>query len=159
KFEQVLRDDPTHVPTEFYLAVCYRKLGKTEPARVLYEKIVQQDPEIYEARFNLAVLLYESGDARAADEQFQKCAAMRPGDSRPLLFHAEFLEKSGHLDEAAETYNRAALDSSNADARRATADFYIRLGEGEHAKKNEQGSAQFFEKALSLQPDRRDLIQ
>src|SRR6476661_5135158 len=95
KFEQILKDDPTHIPSEFSLAVCYSKLGKQELSIPLYRKILEQDPDIYEVRFNLAVLLHESGYPGDADTEFLRAAAMRPRDPRPLLYHAEFLEKQG----------------------------------------------------------------
>jgi tetratricopeptide (TPR) repeat protein len=104
KFEQILKDDPSHIPSEFSLAVCYSKLGKPELSMALYRKIREQDPNIYEVQFNLAVLLHESGKAAEADQEFLKAAAMRPQDTRPLLYHAEFLEKKGDIAGALETY-------------------------------------------------------
>src|SRR3954464_9620857 len=80
KFEQILKDDPTHIPSEFSLAVCYSKLGKPEMAIPLYRKILEQDSNIYEVRFNLAVLLHESGKETDADQEFLKAASMQPKD-------------------------------------------------------------------------------
>src|SRR5215472_14378252 len=70
KFEQILKEDPTHIPSQFDLAVCYAKLGKPEMARGLYGKIIEADPAIYEVRFNFGLLLREIGADDAADEQF-----------------------------------------------------------------------------------------
>jgi tetratricopeptide (TPR) repeat protein len=129
KFKQVLESDPTHIPSEFNLAVCYTKLGKPEAAVPLYEKILEQNADIYEARFNLAVLLHEGGHETEADEQFQRAAGMHPQDPRPLLFHAEFLEKQGDTTGALEAYVHAAsADPSDTDARKALEMFRRRSG-------------------------------
>src|SRR5215471_14001728 len=72
KFEQILKDDPTHIPSQFDLAVCYTKLGKSEMARNLYASIIEEDPAIYEVRFNFGLLLHDLGADDAADEQFIK---------------------------------------------------------------------------------------
>jgi tetratricopeptide (TPR) repeat protein len=129
KFKQVLESDPTHIPSQFNLAVCYTRLGQPEAAIPLYEKILEQNADIYEARFNLAVLFHEAGNEISADEQFQKASTMRPQDPRPLLFHAEFLEKQGDTDRALETYiQAAAADPSDRDASHALEGFRRRLG-------------------------------
>src|SRR2546429_5399966 len=115
KFEQVLRDDPTHLPSEFDLAVCYAKLGKSKPAEELYRKIIEQDSRIYEAHLNLAVLLRDLGNNTAADEEFVKAATLQPDNPYPLIYHAEFLEKQGNLDKAKEFYDRALAAAPTAD--------------------------------------------
>src|SRR5262245_29890395 len=115
KFELILKDDPSHIPSEFSLAVCYSKLGKPEMSIPLYRKILEQDSNIYEVQFNLAVLLLESGKDAEADQEFVKAAAMRPKDVRPLLYHAEFLEKHGDDASALKAYTLAS-DQNPGDA-------------------------------------------
>src|SRR5262245_28071038 len=57
KYEEVLKDDPTHIPTMFNLAVCYSNLRNSERAVELYTKLLEQDGTVFEARVNLALLL------------------------------------------------------------------------------------------------------
>src|ERR1051326_5107176 len=100
KFEQVLKDDPSQIPSEFDLAVCYTKLGKSKEAEELYRKIIEHDSNIYEAHFNLGVLLRDLNNGTAADEEFVKAAALQPDNPFPLIYHAEFLEQQGDIDKA-----------------------------------------------------------
>ncbi len=178
KFERVLKDDPTHIPTEFDLAVCYAKLGNTARAEQVYRAILEQDPTIYEAQTNLAILLYQAGKAADAEEQFGKAAKLRPQDAAPVLYLARLLEKRGDAIGAGTSYEHALqLTPDDADAQLAAGLFYLRaqqaekaylhltiaerlglgsaqlfiaLSEAEHALKHEDKSILYLEQAFKL---------
>src|SRR3954452_2880585 len=61
KYEQVLKEDQTHIPSRFNLAVCFTKLEKFDDAVATYRRLLDQDGTIYEARINLALLLDQTG--------------------------------------------------------------------------------------------------
>src|SRR5215831_19541949 len=61
KYEQVLKEDAKHIPSQFNLAVCRTKLGKSEEAIAAYRTLLDQDATVYEARVNLALLLDQTG--------------------------------------------------------------------------------------------------
>src|SRR5262247_1685006 len=72
KYEQVLKEDPTHIPSRFNLAVCYAKTGKTDEAIAAYRTLLTQNDMIYEARINLGLLLDQNGQRGEAGEQFEQ---------------------------------------------------------------------------------------
>src|SRR5436305_7687447 len=80
KYQQVLKEDATHVPSRFNLAVCFTKTGKIDEAIAAYRELIEQDATIYEAHVNLALLLDQTGKRAEAVEQFQKALALRPDD-------------------------------------------------------------------------------
>src|SRR2546429_4943397 len=80
KYEQVLKEDATHVPSRFNLAVCFTKTGRLDDAIAAYRALIEQDGTIYEAHVNLALLLDQTGKRAEAVEQFQKALALRPDD-------------------------------------------------------------------------------
>src|SRR5215467_10620779 len=72
KYEAVLKEDASHFPSRFNLAVCYTKTGNIASAIAAYQALIAQNGTIYEARFNLAILLDQSGNRDEAGEQFEK---------------------------------------------------------------------------------------
>src|SRR5881628_3913270 len=72
KYESVLKEDNSHIPSSFNLAVCYTKLGNTDAAIAAYRTLLDQNGTIYEARVNLAILLDQSSKRDEAGEQFEK---------------------------------------------------------------------------------------
>ena len=146
KFEQVLKDDATHIPSQFNLAVCYSKLLRTDEAIPLYRKVIEQDAGIYEARMNLGILLSEKGDQSGAEEQFAKASALRPQEVAPVLYHAGLLEKRGDLAGAAESYDRATqIDPNDINSHFAAGNLFLKM------KQNAKAVAH-YEKGFTLDP-------
>src|SRR5437773_8075936 len=85
KFEMVLNEDPSHIPSRFSLAVCYTKTGKPNDAIAAYRKILEQDGSIFEVRINLGLLLEKAGKLSDAVEQFEKSVELRPDDPQAHL--------------------------------------------------------------------------
>src|SRR5262245_37271094 len=82
KYEQVLKEDPTHIPSQFNLAVCFTKIGNTSGAIAAYRTLLERDANIYEARTNLAILLDQTGALPEAEQEYQKALALRPDDAQ-----------------------------------------------------------------------------
>ncbi len=152
RFEQILKDEPTHIPSEFNLAVCYTRTGNPGGAESLYRKIVEQDPTVYEAHINLGILLYDAASRLAeADEFFMNASHLRPQDAQPMLYHALILEKLGDLDTAATSYERAVqLDPKNGDTRAAATRFLVKRADEERRRGNLQKAIADLEAALAL---------
>src|SRR5437879_13111362 len=72
KYEAVLKEDGTHIPSRFNLAVCYTKTGNVDGAIAAYRTLLSQNGTIYEARVNLAILLDQNGKRDEAGAQFEK---------------------------------------------------------------------------------------
>src|SRR5262245_33613727 len=100
KYEQVLKEDASHVPSRFNLAVCYSKVGKTAEAISAYRTLIEQNGTIYEARVNLALLLEETGKRDEAGEQFEKALALRPDDTQSQLNLAMFYLRGKDIEKA-----------------------------------------------------------
>lgn len=151
KFELILKEDPTHIPTQFNLAVCYAKTGDVGRALQLYRRVLDQDSNIYEARVNLAILLDEAGDLLPAAEEYEKAAAIRPDDSNMrlalgLLYMRMFeTEKAyGHLS----TAEQKGLKTPR---------LFIALSEAAHLKNDEAKSLAYLEQAHNLDPANKSL--
>ncbi|HEY2384700.1 MAG TPA: tetratricopeptide repeat protein [Terriglobia bacterium] len=146
KYEQVLKEDAKHIPSQFNLAVCRTKLGKTEEAIGAYKQLLDQDGTIYEARINLGLLLDQTGKRAEAGEQFEKALALRPDDAQAELNLGMFYMR-GDEDKKAYPHLIAALQKGV-----ATPDLYILLSEAEHSRNDEVKSREYLTKAAALDP-------
>src|SRR5947199_7624986 len=100
KYESVLKEDNSHIPSRFNLAVCYTKLGNTDAAIAAYRTLLDQNGTIYEARVNLAILLDQSGKRVEAGEQFDRALSLRPDDVQAELNLAMFYMRGNEIDKA-----------------------------------------------------------
>jgi len=149
KYEQAIREDPTHIPTLFNLAVCYTRLGERKRATELYLELLKRDAGVFEARINLALLLEESGDFRGAAEQTEQAIALRPNDADLYAMAASLLEAAEEFDRA-----RDRLLAAEAKGLR-TAQIYAALSDAELRRKDEVKSREYLEKAAELDPTNR----
>ena len=185
KLEQIVKEDPKHIPSEFNLAVCYTKLGKVDRATELYQKILEQDGDVYEARINLGILMIDSGNTGGAEQQFARAADLRPQDPVPVLYTARLFDRRGDANSAREAYEQAIRrDPSHAEARLeagvfylkrqepenaftnlyaaeqsglATPELFIALSETEHARHHEDRALAYLERAANLDPDNKNV--
>src|SRR5437879_9326758 len=97
KYESVLKDDTSHIPSRFNLAVCYTKTGNIDGAIANYRTLLDQNETIYEARVNLAILLDQSGKRDEAGEQFEKALALRPDDGQAQLSLGMFYIRANNV--------------------------------------------------------------
>ena len=109
KYEQVLKEDASHILSRFNLAVCYTKTGRAEEAISAYRTLLDQNGAVYEARVNLAVLLDQTGKRAEAGEQFEKALALRPDDTQAQLNLGMFYMRGNEI-EKGYPYLRAAAD-------------------------------------------------
>jgi tetratricopeptide (TPR) repeat protein len=152
KYEQVLKEDPRHIPSQFNLAVCDTKLGKRDEAIAAYRKLLDVDATVYEAHVNLALLFDETGKRAEAAEQFEKALALRPDDVQAELNLGMFYIRGNDIEKAyphLKTAEQKGVSSS--------VDLYIALNEAEHARHNEAKSREYLTKALALAPDNTNL--
>src|SRR5438132_10959624 len=78
KYESVLKEDTSHIPSRFNLAVCYSKLGNTDAAIATCRALLDQKGTIYAARVNRAILLDQSGKRDKAAQKFEKALKHPP---------------------------------------------------------------------------------
>lgn len=151
KYEQVLKEDAKHIPSEFNLAVCRTRLGKSEEAIAGYKTLLEQDATIYEARVNLALLLDQTGKRSEAGEQFEKALALRPDDVQAELNLGMFYMRDNNV---AKAYPHLTAVSEKG---LASVDLYIALSEAEHSRNNEAKSRDYLLKAIALEPTNTNL--
>ena len=128
KYEAVLKEDGTHIPSRFNLAVCYTKTGNVDGAIAAYRTLLSQNGTIYEARVNLAILLDQNGKRDEAGEQFEKALELRPDDAQAQLNLGMFYVR-GNETEKAYPHLIAAVDTGL-----ASAELYVALSEAEHTR-------------------------
>ncbi len=144
KYESVLKEDTSQIPSRFNLAVCYTKLGNTDAAIAAYRTLLDQNGTIYEARVNLAILLDQSSKRDEAGEQFEKALNLHPDDVQAELNLAMFYMRGNEIDKA---YPHLIAVQTKGPS---TAELYVALSEAEHARQNEAKSREYLEKAISL---------
>ena len=144
KYESVLKEDASHIPSRFNLAVCYAKLGNTDGAIAAYRTLLDQNGTIYEARVNLAILLDQSGKHDEAGEQFEKALGLRPDDVQAELNLAMFYMRGNEIEKAYP--HLSAVQGKGL----SSLELYVALSEAEHARNNEVKSREYLEKAISL---------
>src|SRR5262245_44614697 len=130
KYEQVLKEDASHIPSRFNLAVSYTKAAKFEEAIQAYRTLLDLNSTIYEARVNLALLLDQTGKRADAGEQFEKALALRPDNSDAELNLAMYYLRGG---ETAKAYPHLLRIEGKG---LATAELYLSLSEIGHYRKN-----------------------
>ena len=146
KYEQVLKEDSSHIPSRFNLAVCYTKTGKPEEAISTYRTLLDQNGTVYEAHVNLALLLDQTGKQAEAGEQFEKALALHPEDAQAEMNLGMFYLRANNVDKA---YSHLA----NVVGRGLTSEeLFVALSDLEHARKNESKSREYLEKAIQLDP-------
>ncbi len=144
KYESILKEEASHIPSRFNLAVCYAKLGNTDGAIAAYRTLLEQNGTIYEARINLAILLDQSGKRDEAAEQFEKALDLRPDDVQAELNLAMFYMRGNDI---AKAYpHLIAVQGKGL----SSFELYVALSEAEHAQNNEVKAREYLEKAISL---------
>jgi tetratricopeptide (TPR) repeat protein len=151
KYEQILKEDPTHVPTMFGLAVCYANLDQPKRAAELYTKLLEQDPNVYEARVNFALLLEKLDERSAAQEQMEKSLTLRPDDPKAEMNAANFFNAEGELDKA-----YAHLVAAERKGQK-TVDLFIALSQAETRLGHDDKSREYLEKASEMDPGNTDI--
>jgi tetratricopeptide (TPR) repeat protein len=152
KYEQVLKEDSSHIPSRFNLAVCYSKTGKPEEAISAYRTLLDQNATVYEARINLALLLDQTGKQAEAGEQFEKALALRPNEPQAELNLGMFYLRANDADKAYAHLIRVAEKGLTSQ------ELYVALSELEHTRKNESKSQEYLEKAIQLDPKNSKLV-
>ena len=151
KYELVLKEDPTHIPSQFNLAVSYSKVGKASGAIAAYRKLLEQDGSLYEARTNLAILLDQNGMPADAAEQYEKALALRPDDPQ-AHFNIGMFYIRGHEIEKAYAHLTAAADKGL-----NFPELYVALSEAAHEQKDEAKSRAFLARASELDPANKNV--
>src|SRR5215831_15981867 len=127
RYEQVLKEDPGHIPSRFNLAVCDTKLNKFDEAIAAYKTLLDKDGSIYEARVNLALLFEQTGKHPEAGEQFEKALALHPDDVQAEVNLGMFYLRGNEVEKAYLHLVTAAQKGV------ATPDLYAALSEIEHS--------------------------
>lgn len=146
KYELVLKEDPSHIPSRFNLAVCYTNTGNVSGAIASYRTLLGQDGSIYEARTNLAILLDKNGDRTAAAEQYEKALSLRPEDPKAHFNLGMFYFRVQEFDKGYPHLLTAAKNGLQ------LPELYIALSEIEHDRKNDAKSLEYLEQANELDP-------
>ena len=94
--QKALTINPTHPVTNNQLGILYRKAGRFNEARVLYETVVKKYPQFLPARKNLGVLcdLYLK-DTACALQHYEEYLKAVPTDKEVKIWVAAIRQKAG----------------------------------------------------------------
>ena len=152
KYEQILKEDSTHVPTMFGLAVSYTNLNEPKRAAEIYSKLLEADGAVYEARVNFAWLLEKMGERAAAEEQMERAVALRPEDPKADMIAASFFTARNQLDRA----HTHLLNAEQKGLR--TAELYIALSQSETRLNHEAKSREYLDLRIAIWDLLRDEV-
>jgi tetratricopeptide (TPR) repeat protein len=135
--EEVLRQDPNHLPTLFLLARWYAA-NDEQPERAieLFERMVKAEPDQPEPYLNLGLLYARLNRFPEAEQTIQKVLDNDPNSSIAHLYLGKIASAQKHWDDA-ETHFEAAIDLApfSEAGYIALGDLYIQQGDRGRAVK------------------------
>ncbi len=103
--------------------------GALDDAHKAAEQALQLEPDSQEAKMVMARVLIEQGKFTEAAEILSRLCTANPLDAKSAYYLGVAQEKSGHLEEALDTYRRAyGLDESDLSPIKASAEVLVALG-------------------------------
>lgn len=153
KLEQVLKEDPAHVPTQFNLAVSLERAGNRDRAVETYRKLLDQDGSLFEARVNLGILLYESNALPAAEEQFLKAVELAPQSAEVHFWLGSYYLKMQKPDTGWEHLVKAEQLGLKKPS------VYIALSDAERMRGHAVPARVYLERATELDPENKAALR
>lgn len=139
-------EKPDVAYAHFQLAYAYTGLERSREAESEYRRAIELDPKVAPAYLNLGLLLLDR-DAAAAVAPLRKAAELVPAESRTQFLLGLALERSGKINEAADTYEKAErLNPRDFEVEFAFGRTLLRLDRAAEAEKR-------FRAALDLKND------
>jgi tetratricopeptide (TPR) repeat protein len=102
-----LKKSPNRVDLRLLLGTMAVRAGKLDLAIDQYRALVAQDSKSAEWLMRLGNVYQLKGDSANAAKQFEQAKQLAPSAVAPVVFLAESLERSGHVEEAKANYRRA----------------------------------------------------
>jgi Tfp pilus assembly protein PilF len=131
-----IKIDNLFYPAKVNLAMLYNQMGKKNEAETLLREVVSAHPDIYEVHYSLGLLLAEEEKYAEAAIYLKQAATGMPGRAR-IHYNLGLLLQHLKQDSDAEASLRKAqeLAPDNLDYLYALADFYLKRGRLQHAKR------------------------
>ena len=153
KYETVLKENGSDLPSRFKLAVCYSRLGNVEAAIAAYQTLLTQDAAIYEARVNLGILLAQHGRRKEASEQFERAVPLLVEAVKSEPSNADYLYLLGKSYEQLKAFPQAITALEQAIRIKADhVEAYETLATVFYSQKNWARAAQVLSRVIELQP-------
>jgi tetratricopeptide (TPR) repeat protein len=136
QYRESIRIDDQFYPAKMNLAVLLSQRGENRQAEQLLREVVASQPELYEAAYSLGLLLIELQNYDEGAEYLQKASAGLPDNAR-IHYNLGLLYAFMRNPAAAERELQAALtlEPANLDYQYGLADFYLKRGQLEQARK------------------------
>ncbi len=146
EFVKILRADPNSAKAHLGLAKIHHAKGQLPQALQEYSEAIQADPNDAFAFVGRAIASGAGGDLKAASADYEQAIRVNPDLAVAHVGLGAILTRLNRPDEAIAACTRAiALDSKNAKA-------YYNRGVAREVKKDKEGAAQDFRKAIELDP-------
>lgn len=97
----------------YYMAVCYYKLGEYEDAVAVYDSIIQLKTKDETAFFMRGTMKLYMADVEGAAADFDAAIALKPKDYSLCLDAYAAMSKCGYVDRAQEYMNKVAMASND----------------------------------------------
>jgi len=125
--------------------------GQYTAALPACEAALAKNPESFIVHASYARSLAETGDAARAEAEYKQALSIQPDAIKTREEFGDFLNKSGRISEAIQEYK--VVERLKTDY----PDILVKIGRTLGGLQRHTESAEYFQKALTLQPDRADL--
>ena len=145
--------DPSFPTAHLYLGKALEATGDEQLAQVQFERAIQIQPDSAQARFESANSLLRHGHAAAALKSYHETLKLDPNLPNARANMAVALLHEKRVPEAIVEIGKAlSLNKKSAEVMHA-------LGLAFHQMNEEAQAGEYFEEALRLDPDNRDIIE
>jgi tetratricopeptide (TPR) repeat protein len=139
QYRKAIQIDDLFSPAKVNLAMVYNQMGKNREAEALIREVLQVQPELYEMSYSLGLLLAEEKRYEEAVEYMERAAKGMPYHARAHYNLGLLLQYLNRPSEAEAALLLALeLEPGNTDFLYAMADYYIKAGRWEDARRMAQ---------------------
>jgi len=128
-YKRVLKNNPDHFETIFYLGSLYLQIKNFKHAKIFLQKVINIQPNMPGALINFAILLNELGEYKTSIEHFNKAIEIEPKSSIAHFNLGNALRKSNKFLKAIKHYKQTIdIDENHILAHNNMCIAFIELG-------------------------------
>ena len=145
-FEKILKIDPGHLQSNFYLGNIYAQIKNFSKAKKIFENIIKQKPQSVEAHNNLGLINLESGQIDEAKKYFERAIKINPDYPDGYNNLGLMFMRLGEVENAKKNYEKSIeINPENFLAMNNLGILSKNLGDSKNAEK-------YFKNAITINP-------
>jgi len=149
-YREVIREDPNHFESIFYLGTLLAQTKKFKLAKSLLYKAISIQPNFAKAHYNLGLVFNELQQPHKSISCYEKAVKLDPNDINAHYNLANLLREFGQYEKAINFYNKVIkIDHNHVDAHNNLGNLLSKLGQYENA-------IICYKKAIQINPNYAD---